>query len=86
MGIVEGNERLIDCNLEMNFDELCNLVLIIEICFMNVLKELVKVYIVLKNKGKGNKDFGGFDMVKWMYFVVLRRSGLKINEDVFVKC
>lgn len=85
-GTVEGNERPTDCNLETNFDELRNLVPIIETRLMNVLKELVKAHTALKNKGKGNKDFGGLDTAKRMYSVALRRSGSKTNEDVFAKC
>ena len=56
----------------INLEELNMLIPILESRLASVLKEMVKVNVAQKNKGKSLKDGGGLDAAKRMYSVVLR--------------
>ena len=71
---------------EINFEELKNLVTILESRLMNVLRELVKAHSTLKNKNKATNDWGGLEAAKGMYSVALRSSSLGSKEDIVEKC
>jgi len=71
---------------EINFDELKNLVPILESRLTNVLKELVKANTLSKNKGKSSKDWGGLEAAKRMYSAALRRSATSVDEEIVEKC
>ena len=70
-------------NTGINFEELQNLVTILESRLMNVLKELVKA---LKNKNKATNDWRGLEAAKGMYSVALRSSSSGSKEDTVEKC
>lgn len=71
---------------EINFEELQNLVTILESRLMNVLRELVKAHSSLKNKNKATNDWGGLEAAKGMYSVALRSSSSGSKEDIVEKC
>ena len=82
-GTAEPSERH---GLETDFDELRNLVPIVELRLTTVLRELVKACSALKNKGKTNKDLGGLETAKRMSSLALRRSSCGANEAIVEKC
>lgn len=55
----ESFKVYIEEDFEIKWEEVCMLILILELCFMNVLKEFVKVNSLFKNKGKFGRDLGG---------------------------
>lgn len=71
---------------EINFEEVRNLVTILESRLMNVLRELVKAHSSLKNKNKATNDLGGLEAAKGMYSVALRRRSSGSREEIVEKC
>lgn len=71
---------------EINFEELRNLVTILESRLMNVLRELVRAHSSLKNKNKATNDLGGLEAAKGMYSVALRRRSSGSREEIVEKC
>ncbi|XP_067036895.1 erythroid differentiation-related factor 1-like isoform X2 [Acropora muricata] len=70
----------------INFEELQNLVTILESRLMNVLRELVKAHSSLKNKNKATNDCRGLEAAKGMYSVALRSSSSGSKKDIVEKC